>query len=447
MKHAILLSLLLIIATFLGDIGSFQLQRFIPEHRSNVFIVEGSSSEEPSTVSNGIKRDTLWVTKIASSVWLATQTGIQAVSAAQSGPIPRAANRPLAYSVEFTDPPCLQPRTKLGQEGAIRRFTDADVVILGEHHYSQDDHELQASLIGRMLDEAKGKGKRLTIGLEMVQRGNPQYQAALDAYVSSKGQGISEEEADAAVVIGTEWEKNWQWDFEVYKPIFHLARNREVPLIALNVATETTNRVLADGLDGLNNDDRQIYIPDPLGFVESVRGEGFQRYTEKVILPSYEFYAKNNLLGKNPTPEKFFASRIFSDEAIGANAADYVATRPNNVMVVLVGMEKVKCGYGVRERTLRELNRQRGLAGENKEGTAATVLSVLMNPTALDSLSPTVQLQLVLAYGPFLKDQRPFGDFLWYSKSPPVKILTRPKNPINNEGDKPAGESSIIGAF
>ena len=431
----------------MGDIGSFQLHRFIPEHRGNVFIVEGTSSEDPSTVANGIKRDTLWVTKLATSAWLATQTGIQAVSAAQSGPIPRPANRPLAYSVEFTDPPCLQPRSKLGQEGAIRRFTDADVVILGEHHYSQDDHELQASLIGRMLDETKGKGKTLTIGLEMVQRGNPQYQAALDAYVNSKEQGISEQDADAAVVIGTDWANNWQWDFEVYKPIFHLARNRGIPLIALNTATETTNRVLADGLDGLTNDDRQTYIRDPLGFVESVRGEGFQRYTDKVILPSYEFYAKNNLLGKNPTPEKFFASRIFNDEAIGAGAANYVANRPKTVMVVLAGMEKVKFGYGIRERTLRELRRLRGSATTENEAVGATVLSVLMNPTAADSLSPTVQLQLVLAYGPFLKDQRPLGDFLWYSKSPPVKILTRPKNPINNEGDKPAGESSIIGAF
>ena len=72
---------------------------------------------------------------------------------------------------------------------------------------------------------------------------------------------------------------------------------------------------------------------------------------------------------------------------------------------------------------------------------------MLLNPTAADSLSPTVQLQLVLAYGPFLKDQRLLADFLWFSRSPPVKILTRPKNPINNEGEKPPGESSIIGAF
>ena len=75
------------------------------------------------------------------------------------------------------------------------------------------------------------------------------------------------------------------------------------------------------------------------------------------------------------------------------------------------------------------------------------VLSVLLNPTAQDSLSQTVQLQLCLAYGPFLKDQKPLADFLWFTDSPPVKILTRPKNAINAEGEKPAGESSSIGAF
>ena len=30
---------------------------------------------------------------------------------------------------------------------------------------------------------------------------------------------------------------------------------------------------------------------------------------------------------------------------------------------------------------------------------------------------------------------------------PVVKLLTRPKNPISKEGDKPAGESSILKAF
>lgn len=410
----------------------------------------------PTTGGDRIKQDAARAAKLAAGVctsaWAALQHGVEIAAGAEVVPLgPKPANRPLAYSVEFTDPPCLQPRSKVGEVGAIRRFVEANIIIMGEHHYSQDDHELQAKLISRMLDEAKNKGKTLSIGLEMVLRGNPQYQTALDAYVRSKVEGVSEEEADAAVVRDTEWTTNWKWDFEVYKPVFHLARDKGIPLVALNVAADTTKRVQDDGLDGLTDADRGTYVPDPVGFVESVKGDGFQRYTDKVILPMYNFYLNNNLLGKNPSPEKFFASRIFNDEAIATAASNYIARQQNGIMVVLAGVEKVKFGYGVRERAGRSLRRLRegaaSAAGDDASKVTSTVLSIILNPTAQDSLSPTVQLQLVLAYGPFLKDQRQLADFLWFSNSPPVKILTRPKNAINYEGDKPPGESSIIGAF
>ena len=71
----------------------------------------------------------------------------------------------------------------------------------------------------------------------------------------------------------------------------------------------------------------------------------------------------------------------------------------------------------------------------------------MIDPTAADSLSATAQLRLSLAYGQYLGDQRPLADFVWFSEAPPLKIIARPKNPINKEGDKPAGESSVIGAF
>ena len=126
-------------------------------------------------------------------------------------------------------------------------------------------------------------------------------------------------------------------------------------------------------------------------------------------------------------------------------------------MLVLVGTEKCKFGFGIQERAKRNLFKIRtgslplevetNPVAANKRNDITDVVSVLVNPTSLDSLSPTVQLQLVLGYGPTLKDQLPLGNYLWFSDSPPVKILTRPKNPVSAEGEKPAGESSIIGAF
>lgn len=57
-----------------------------------------------------------------------------------------ALERQLVYSVEFTQPPSLLPRTPLGEENVAKRLSQADVSILGEHHYSFDDHTLQVHL-------------------------------------------------------------------------------------------------------------------------------------------------------------------------------------------------------------------------------------------------------------------------------------------------------------
>jgi uncharacterized iron-regulated protein len=359
---------------------------------------------------------------------------------------PPQSQRPLAYSVEFTDPPCLQPRSKVGEDGAIKRFADNDIVLLGEHHGSPEDHELQANLLSRMYDEVIGNRKELVLGLEMVQRGNQAFQAALDTYINSKKVGVSEEEADIALERDTDWNNNWKWDFAAYKPVLHVARNKGIRLVALNVGSAAMKRVLDDGLDGLTDGDRSTYVPDPQGFVESVKGTGFQRYTDNVILPSYDYHVRNGLLGDKPSPEKFFASRILRDEAIASAAAKFVQENPASIMVVLAGEERVKFGYGIQERAKRALTTMRK-SQSGDSAAPAKVLSVLLNPTAIDSLSLTMQLRLTLAYGKFLVDQRPLADFLWFSKSPAVKLLTRPKNPINREGEKPPGESSIIGAF
>lgn len=55
--------------------------------------------------------------------------------------------------------------------------------------------------------------------------------------------------------------------------------------------------------------------------------------------------------------------------------------------------------------------------------------SVLLNPTAEDSLSPVPALQLTLGYGDFLASRgggdRVLANYLLFSRSPKPKLLTR----------------------
>jgi hypothetical protein len=244
--------------------------------------------------------------------------------------------------------------------------------------------------------------------------------------------------------------------------------------VALGVPESIRKKISQDGLKSLSDEEKARYLADPDGFLALVRDPGFQRYTDKLILPSFQSASRLGVVSGSVTTETFFATRIFEDEALACSIARN--SRSDETMIVLLDAERVKFGFGVEERLRRNLRFRLQANASAKvsalepdratsiiefqgkespplplpkalEQASVDVISVLLNPTAEDSLSPTAQLQLVLGYGPFLKDQRPLAEYLWFSNYPPVKILTRPKNPISAEGEKPPGESSIIGAF
>lgn len=89
--------------------------------------------------------------------------------------------RPYAYSVEWTDPPSLLPRTKIGEQSAAERLSKAEIVLLGEHHNAEKDIVLENKLVNKFF---ANKGSGITLGMESLQR-TPDTQAALDAYTGS----------------------------------------------------------------------------------------------------------------------------------------------------------------------------------------------------------------------------------------------------------------------
>ena len=93
----------------------------------------------------------------------------------------------------------------------------------------------------------------MAIGLEQVQI---QFQPVLDAYIKGS---ITEE----TMLKLVQWEKRWTWSFENYKPVFDLAREKQIPLIALNVNSEDLAIVEKNGFQGLSPDQVKRYIKDP----------------------------------------------------------------------------------------------------------------------------------------------------------------------------------------
>lgn len=98
---------------------------------------------------------------------------------------PKKSIRAHAYSVEFTDPPCLSPRTLIGERGVLERLISSDSVIIGKHRGDSKDTELEINLLSRAIEDARSKKRTVAIGLTDIPN-LESCQTAIDTYVSNK---------------------------------------------------------------------------------------------------------------------------------------------------------------------------------------------------------------------------------------------------------------------
>lgn len=330
---------------------------------------------------------------------------------------PAPSKRPLFWSIDNESPPNMQPYTNQGEKRMLKDIAkNANAVFIGEHHESPQDHELQASIISRLLKDRK----ELAIGVEMVQQ---KFQPALDAYISKQIKDI--ELADKELFETTEWTKHWPWEFESYFPVLHLAREKGISLVALNIDSETMNKVKENGLDGLSPEEKEKLVSDPKGFINAVTNKGFKYYADRVILSSFEDDVKRGVFPATMQGKaNFFAARILQDEAIANRMAQYLQDNPKALMVTILGADHVKFGYGSSWRLERLMSSAAAVPLESR--------TILLNPSAKDSLSLSTTLRLRLGNnGEREEFSKPLANLLIFSSSPRVNLLTHPLNPVS----------------
>lgn len=263
---------------------------------------------------------------------------------------------------------------KLTQLLSTTRGNRGGAVWLGEHHNSVRDHKLQAQFIQDIHQQRKQQQQSsMAVGLEMVQL---QFQPVLDAYISKQ---ISDEELKQQV----QWEKRWSWSYEGYLPIFQTCRERNIPLIALNVDSEDLGLVEANGLPGLSRDRLVRYVPDPNGFAQFARNRYYKTYVDYVISPSYDLHKEMGILRTTITGQmleedmsfaRFFSGRILWDESMASQAYKWVVNNPGGLICCLVGADHVKFTGGITGRFQRMAKEQE-----------LDCTSVILNPTLIDT--------------------------------------------------------------
>ena len=190
---------------------------------------------------------------------------------------------------------------------ALPDIVKAKIVIMGELHSRQSHHEAQLQLIRRL----KQQGLPLAVGLEMFAA---QHQDTLDRWITG-----NLDESELRKVFDTDWGFPWK----LYREIFMFARERKIPLVALNVPREITRQVASHGFGSLTSE-QLAQLPPVTCDVD----EAYREFLRKALGAhghgSHDF-------------ERFCEAQLLWDTAMAVHALGYLARFPDRSMVILAG--------------------------------------------------------------------------------------------------------------
>jgi uncharacterized iron-regulated protein len=229
----------------------------------------------------------------------------------------------------------------LSPQEVIQDLAQANVVYLGETHDSPADHKAQLDIIQQLYQ----KDPKLAIGMEMFQR---PYQPFIDRYLQGK---LSEEELQKE----SEYEKRWGFPWENYAPILRFAKDKQIPVLALNTPTEVTKKVSRKGLKSLKIADKK-FIP-PLSEIRTDNAK--YRALLQESYKSFHGHQQGSKTSKSKNPqafERFLQAQVLWDETMAAVVAQFLRNNSDSYVVVLAGQGHIAYGYGIPSRVARRIN-------------------------------------------------------------------------------------------
>jgi len=255
-------------------------------------------------------------------------------------PAPKAGRPDLADLADLADrpgPPAgSQPGSLFDARGRPVSYKDFaalaachDYILLGESHSSRCDHKAQAALL-RVMAEA---GTRPVVGLEMV---DVTRQDVLDRF--------ADDILDTQVVERhLEWQSVWGFGFDLYEPIFLVAQEYDLPMVALNLPREIVSQVSAGGLESLNPEE-EVLLPEeiipPPGEQAQVLDEVFALHSSGEDMDEEELRLRR---------ERFFLIQSLWDSKMAEQAVEARRNFARPVAVV-AGAGHVESGWGIAHR-------------------------------------------------------------------------------------------------
>lgn len=225
----------------------------------------------------------------------------------------------------------VQPKIiDLGKQPMLDNLTaqlgEKRAIFIGEVHDRLEHHQNQL----RIIQSLYARNPNLAIGVEYFQQ---PFQPYLDDYIAGR---IDEKE----MLVKTEYFKRWQLDYRLLQPIFEFAREKHIPVLALNVSDEIHKKVFRDGMKSLSPQERS-QTPDVI--------EPASEHYRQRLKTIFDSHPQSNDFGT------FVEGVLLWDEAMADTAARYLNDHPRSRMVVLAGMVHIMYGDGIPERVNHRL--------------------------------------------------------------------------------------------
>jgi uncharacterized iron-regulated protein len=220
----------------------------------------------------------------------------------------------------------IRPGDSLTLEEIIRDIQDRDVIYVGEGHKNFEDHRVQLGVIRAL----HGAGRKFGIGMEMFQQ---PYQQSLDDYIAG-------ETGEREFLRSSEYFKRWGMEYNLYREILDFAREKGIPVVALNLKREIVSKVATGGLDALSEEERKA-IPVDMDMSDA-------EYREQLMKVFQMHEAR-----KGKPFEHFYQSQILWDETMAHAVDRFLSENPGHQMVVVVGQGHVAYGSGIPKRVHR----------------------------------------------------------------------------------------------
>ncbi len=217
------------------------------------------------------------------------------------------------------------------------KLESARLLYVGETHSAYADHLLQLEVLKRMAANPNG----LALGVEWFQA---RFQPVLDRYLAG-------EIDEAEMLSQTEYYQRWRFDYRLYRPIIRFARERGIPIMALNASQELTSEIGRVGINGVAK-----ALRDELPDSYDVNDEDY-RDKLRLMFEAHEWRGQDQ---DEQAFERFVEVQLTWDESMAQRVAEYLKADPQRRMLVLAGKGHVAGRNGIPNR----VTRRSGIRGE-----------------------------------------------------------------------------------